>query len=263
MNKLYRLPLRMRSKTQLADPRHRRKSTNLVLAGILVVGALFALAAIGLIVFGAFRHRTDMPKEVGITPAPAVADVSPAESKDKENDAVMPLANPNPTLPSRSTIDQQTSASTSAPVVSATPLHSSTPATTPTSTALKHEQKTETDTRNAEKPLTKTARQNTEKKRQEAETDTGNPEKPLAKTAHQNPEKKRQEPETDIRNAEKPLTKTARLNLEKKRQEAERKRAQLEEEYQNHEISADAYNKGEEEYRNEIQKYRNELRTGT
>ena len=240
MNKLYRLPLRMRSKTQLADPRHRRKSTNPVVAGILVVGALFALAAIGLMVFGAFRHKPDMPKEVGITSAPAVADVSPAESKGTEskgkvNDAVVPLANPNPTLSSRSTNDQQASAP--APVANATPSHSSTPATPPTTTGLKHEQKTETDTKNPEKPLTKTARQNLEKKRQETETDTRNPEKPL--------------------------TKTARLNLEKKRQEAERKRAQLEEKYQNHEISADAYNKGEEEYRNEIQKYRNELRTGT
>src|SRR6516165_2282960 len=126
MNKLYRLPLRMRSKTQLADPRHRSKSTKPVVAGILALGALFALAAIGLIVFGAFRHRTDMPKEVGITPAPAVADVSPAQSKDKENDAITPLANPNPTLPSRSTSDQQAPA----PAASATPLHSSTPAIT-------------------------------------------------------------------------------------------------------------------------------------
>ena len=235
MNKLYRLPLRMRSKTQLADPRHRRKSTKPVVAGILALGALFALAAIGLIVFGAFRHKPDMPKEVGITPAPAVADVSPAESSDKENDAVMPLANPNPTLSTRSTSDQQASAP--APVASATPSHSSTPATPPTPTGLKHEQKTETDTKNPEKPLTKTAQQNLEKKRQETETDTRNPEKPL--------------------------TKTARLNLEKKRQEAERKRAQLEEKYQNHEISADAYNKGEEEYRDEIQKYRNELKSGT
>ena len=88
-------------------------------------------------------------------------------------------------------------------------------------------------------------------------------EKPLTKTAHQNLEKKHQETETNTRNPEKPLTKTARLNLEKKRQEAERKRAQLEEKYQNHEISADTYNKGEAEYRDEIQKYRNELKSGT
>src|SRR6516165_9609842 len=315
MNKLYRLPLRMRSKTQLADPRHRRKSTNPVVAGILAVGALFALAAIGLMVFGAFRHKPDMPKEVGITSAPAVADVSPAESKGTEskgteskgteskgteskgkvNDAVVPLANPNPTLSSRSINDEQPLA----PVASATPSRSSSPGTTLTSTARKHEPKAETDTKNPEKPplasaapshssspaatltpaghrheqkaetntenpekpLTKAARQNLEKKPQEGETETRNLE-PFMKTPRQNLEKKPQEAEAETRNPEKPLTKTARLSLEKKREEAERKRARLEEKYQHHEISADIYNKGEEEYKNEIQKYRNELKSG-
>src|SRR6516165_7946881 len=274
MNKLYRLPLRMRSKTQLADPRHRRKSTNPVVAGILVVGALFALAAIGLMVFGAFKHKPDMPKEVGITSAPAVADVSPAESKGTEskgkvNDAVVPLANPNPTLSSGSINDEQPPA----PVASATPSRSSSPGTTLTSTARKHEQKAETDTKNPEKPplasaapsrssspaatLTPAGRRHEQK----AETNTENPEKPLTKAARQNLEKKPQEGETETRNLE-PFTKTARLNLEKKREEAERKRARLEEKYQHHEISADVYNKGEEEYKNEIQKYRNELKSG-
>ena len=300
MNKLYRLPLRMRSKTQLADPRHRRKSTNPVVAGILVVGALFALAAIGLMVFGAFRHKPDMPKEVGITSAPAVADVSPAESKGTEskgkvNDAVVPLANPNPTLSSGSINDEQPLA----PVASATPSRSSSPGTTLTSTARKHEQKAETDTKNPEKPplasaapshssspaatltpaahkheqkaeaetknpekpLTKSAQQNLEKKPQEGETEARNLE-PFMNTARQNLEKKPQEAEAETRNPEKPLTKSARLSLEKKREEAERKRARLEEKYQHHEISADVYNKGEEEYKNEIQKYRNELKSG-
>jgi hypothetical protein len=300
MNKLYRLPLRMRSKTQLADPRHRRKSTNPVVAGILVVGALFALAAIGLMVFGAFRHKPDMPKEVGITPAPAVADVSPADSKvtepkGKENVAVVPLANPNPTLSSRSMNDEQPPV----PVASATPARSASPATTLTSAARKHEQKAETDTKNSEKPLVASAAPSrsaspattltpaARKHEQKAETDTKNPEKPSAKTAHPNLEKKPQEANTETRilepftmtghqnlekkspeaetetgNPEKPLTKTARQNLEKKREQAERKRARLEEKYQNHEISADVYNKGEEEYKNEIQKYRNELKSG-
>jgi hypothetical protein len=167
MNKLYRLPLRMRSKTQLSDPRHRRKSTNPVVAGILGVGALFALAAIGLGVFGAFKHKAEMPKEVGVAPTPAVADVSPPESKVKENDAVMPLANPNPTLSSRSTNDQESSASV--PVASATSSRSPSPAIPPTPTARKHEQKAETETKNPEKSIAKAARQNLEKKRQEAE----------------------------------------------------------------------------------------------
>jgi hypothetical protein len=165
MNKLYRLPLRMRSKTQLSDPRHRRKSMNPVVTGILVVGAFFALAAIGLVVFGAFKHKPDMPKEVGVAPTPAVADISPPESKGKENDPVVPLANPNPTLSSLATNDQQSPT----PVASATPAHSSSPATTPTPTGRKHEQKAEIETKHPEKSLTKTARLTLEKKRQEAE----------------------------------------------------------------------------------------------
>jgi len=63
-------------------------------------------------------------------------------------------------------------------------------------------------------------------------------------------------------NPAKGLSKTARKALEKKRETAERKRAQLEQMYQNHEISTEVYNKGEREYREEIQKYRNEMNTG-
>ena len=59
----------------------------------------------------------------------------------------------------------------------------------------------------------------------------------------------------------KPLTKAARKSLEKKRSEAERKRARLEKLYQNQEISTDAYNKGKQEYKDEIQKYRAELKS--
>jgi hypothetical protein len=61
---------------------------------------------------------------------------------------------------------------------------------------------------------------------------------------------------------DKPLTKAARKVLEKKRLEAEHKRAQLEKMYQRHEVSADAYEKGKEEYKTEIQKYREALRAG-
>ncbi|HSZ78498.1 MAG TPA: hypothetical protein VK775_13925 [Chthoniobacterales bacterium] len=60
---------------------------------------------------------------------------------------------------------------------------------------------------------------------------------------------------------DKPLTKAARKSLEKKRAEAERKRARLEKMYQNQEISTDAYNKGKQEYKDEIQKYRAELKS--
>jgi hypothetical protein len=209
--KLYRLPLRMKSKTQLSDVRRRRKSPNLVVAGILVVGALFALAAIALTVFGAFRHKVNIPKEVGVAPVPPTADASSAASDKKENDVVMPLANPNPTpsatvTSSHSTNNQRSPAADS----SATPARESTPAPTSAPVAQKHEQKTDVETKNPDKSLTKAARQ----------------------------------------------------SLEKKRKEAERKRAWLEQKYQNHEISTDVYNKGEEEYKAEIQKYRNELKSG-
>jgi hypothetical protein len=230
MNKLYRLPLRMRSKPQQLDTRRRRTSPNLILGGILAAGALFAVAALGLTFFGAFRHKPNVPKEVGVvTPAPAVANVSPEATPAKEDDAVMPLTNPNaastpknpngastPNLASaRLTNDQLTSvpASSGTPIRSSTPaaILSSTPAAaSPASTVQKHEQKTETDAGSSEKSLSK----------------------------------------------------AARMSLEKKRVDAERKRARLEQMYQNHEISADVYNKGEEEYKSEIKKYRNELKSG-
>ena len=53
--------------------------------------------------------------------------------------------------------------------------------------------------------------------------------------------------------------KTGRKNLEKARREAERKRSRLEEMYQNHLISGEAYKKGEEEYKTAIEKYRSEM----
>jgi len=70
-----------------------------------------------------------------------------------------------------------------------------------------------------------------------------------------------QKTEAQPKTADKPMSKAARKSLEKKRLDAERKRAQLEKEYQNHEISTDAYNKGKEEYKIEIQKYRDELKS--
>jgi hypothetical protein len=141
--KLYRLPLRMGSKTQLSDARRRRKSPNLVVIGILALGALFALTAIGLTVFGAFKQKASVPQEVGVAPAPPAADASPAAPENKEHDAVMPLA-------------------------TATPARSSTPAVTSPSAGQKHEHKPEAETKSPDKPVTK-ARQTLEKKRMEAE----------------------------------------------------------------------------------------------
>jgi hypothetical protein len=70
------------------------------------------------------------------------------------------------------------------------------------------------------------------------------------------------DPKTSVSDKEflegKPSTAPVRKNVEKQRRQAERKRARLEEMYQKHEISSEAYKKGQEEYRAEIGKYRNE-----
>jgi hypothetical protein len=211
MNKLYRLPLRIGSKTQVSDARRRRKSPNLVVIGILAVGALFALTAIGLTVFGAFKHKASLPQEVGVATPPPAAEASPRAPENKEGAAVAPLLSPDP-APSAPlvTSNPATDPKTSGQEPAATPARSSTPAVSPVSVGQKHEHKPEAETKSQDKSLTKAARQ----------------------------------------------------TLEKKRMEAERKRAQLEEKYQNHEISTDAYNKGEQEYKTEIQKYRNQLKSG-
>jgi hypothetical protein len=86
---------------------------------------------------------------------------------------------------------------------------------------------------------------------------------PLVLTSTEAPAPTPSVAQTDAKSSDsdKPLTKAARKNLEKKRSEAEHKRARLEKMYQNHEISTDAYNKGKQEYKDEIQKYRGELKS--
>jgi hypothetical protein len=56
--------------------------------------------------------------------------------------------------------------------------------------------------------------------------------------------------------------KAGRKTLEKERRAAERKRSRLEGMYQNHLISSEAYKKGEEEYKSEIEKYRSAMNAG-
>jgi hypothetical protein len=76
--------------------------------------------------------------------------------------------------------------------------------------------------------------------------------------------------DSEFLNAERPepkkqeqkLPKSVRKNLEKKRREAERKRSRLEDMYQKHLISSEAYKKGEKEYKGEIEKYRSEVNAG-
>jgi hypothetical protein len=68
--------------------------------------------------------------------------------------------------------------------------------------------------------------------------------------------------ETARKTVEGERQKAGRKTLEKERRAAERKRSRLEEMYQNHLISSQAYKKGEEEYKSEIEKYRNEMNAG-
>ena len=68
--------------------------------------------------------------------------------------------------------------------------------------------------------------------------------------------------ETARKTAEGERQKAGRKTLEKERRAAERKRSRLEEMYQNHLISSEAYKKGEEEYKNQIENYRSEMNTG-
>jgi len=58
------------------------------------------------------------------------------------------------------------------------------------------------------------------------------------------------------------LSKSVRKNLEKERREAERKRSRLEDMYQKHLISSEAYKKGQKKYKSEIDKYRSEVNAG-
>ncbi len=83
-----------------------------------------------------------------------------------------------------------------------------------------------------------------------------------APTPAASPTPQQQKTDSQPKDSDRALTKTARKSLEKKRLEAERKRARLEKMYQNHEISIDAYNKGKEEYKEEIQKYRTVIKSG-
>ena len=197
MNKLYRLPLRTRTKNLSSGVRRRQNSSKILATGILALCALAALVAIGFAAFLTYKHMRGKPKVVST--AAASPSATPAVHP---KDVLAPLADPN----------KASSASTPLPspsVLISTPLTTPSPTPAP-SIAPPREQKTDTQSKVADKPLTKAARK----------------------------------------------------SLEKKRLEAEHKRAQLEKSYQDHEISTDAYNKGKEEYKIEIQKYRDELKSG-
>jgi hypothetical protein len=63
----------------------------------------------------------------------------------------------------------------------------------------------------------------------------------------------------DAPREKKPTSEVVRKNAEQARRDAERKRAHLEEMYKKHLISDEAYKKGQDEYQNELGKYRNRV----
>jgi hypothetical protein len=70
-----------------------------------------------------------------------------------------------------------------------------------------------------------------------------------------------QRPESGRTTLDRQYSESARKTLEKKRRSAERRRSQLEKRYQEHAISSEAYKKGQENYRIQIDRYRREMST--
>jgi len=72
----------------------------------------------------------------------------------------------------------------------------------------------------------------------------------------------REHSDADRKILERPLSGAVRKSLENVRRQAERKRSRLEEMYRKHAISREAYEKGEEKYKGEIERYRRETNAG-
>ena len=204
MNRLYRLPLRTRAKNLSSGVRRRRNSSKIVVTSILAVGTLAVLVVIGLAAIFTFKHLAAKPKAIAAaTPSPTATPLH-ATPALKAKDILLPLSDPN-----KATAEGSPSAPAAVSPKSSPLVLTSTMPPTPAPSVAPHEQKSDVQSSDSDKPLTKAARK----------------------------------------------------SLEKKRSEAEHKRARLEKMYQNHEISTDAYNKGKQEYKDEIQKYRGELKS--
>ena len=206
MNKHYRLPLRTRPRNVSTAVRWRRGSPSLVTTGLIALGGLAALFAIGFATFFVYQHFSHRPAPVAVA-APSISTTpSPVATPFVATTEVLrPLADPNRAA---SAVPSPTVATGSQ--AQSTPGLPAVAAPTPGGLAVHTEHK-------------------------------GN---------------------IPLESATKTMSKAARKSLEKKRQVAERKRARLEQMYQNDEISTAQYNKGEQEYKDEIQKYRKEISPG-
>jgi hypothetical protein len=163
MNKLYRLPLRTRTKNLSSGVRRRKNSSKILAAVILSFCALAALVAIGFTAFLTYKHMKGKPTAVSTASPTPVA---------KAKDVLLPLADPNK-APSEGTASANSAVSPqpSPPVLMSSPVATpvTTPAPTPAVPAAQHPQKTDSQLNETEKPLSKAARKTLEKKRLEAE----------------------------------------------------------------------------------------------
>jgi hypothetical protein len=206
MNKHYRLPLRTRPKNVSTAVRWRRGSPSLVTTGLIALGGLAALFAIGFATLFVYKHFSHKPAPIAVAAPTISATPSPVATPFvATTDVLRPLADPNRAV---SAVPSPTVAAGSQ--AQSTPGWPAVAAPTPGRSDLHAERKGATPPENATKTMSKAARK----------------------------------------------------SLEKKREAAERKRAHLEHMYQNDEISAAEYNKGEQEYKDEIQKYRKEVIPG-
>ena len=220
MNKLGNLPLNKLEKVPL---NRRRRSSNPVKVFVGVAGTLLVLSAIGVICL--FLLSTHRPKTAGSN-ARVDAPIFPAKNMttpaEKSDSSETPLPGTYQTDPETIAAEHSAVNQTSTPALS--PIPSPTPVPQVESKSLT----SDSELLRGEPPQ------------------SGLPgEKSLERTGS--------------KSVERQLPKSVRKHLEKERREAERKRSRLEDLYQKHLISSEAYKKGEEEYKSEIKKYRSEV----
>jgi polyhydroxyalkanoate synthesis regulator phasin len=165
MNKHYRLPLRTRPKNVSTAVRWRRGSPSLLTTGLIALGGLAALFAIGFATFFAYQHFSHNAAPVAVAAPPISTTPSPvATPLVAATDVLRPLADPN-----------QLVSPVPSPTVATGPKESSTPSLPPVAApasgglAAQAGQKGDTSPENATKTSSKAARKSLEKKRQAAE----------------------------------------------------------------------------------------------
>ena len=176
MNKLYRLPLRTRAKNLSSGVRRRQNSSKLVLTGVIALGAVAVLVAIGFLAFHAIRHLTGKPKAPAAAHSSA-ATPSPTVPALKPKDILLPLSDPN-----KAASGEPASSPSAVSPQSSPPVLISTASPSPAPSVAPPEQKTVSPAKEVDKPLSKAARKTLEKKRLEAERKKSTPRKDVSKS---------------------------------------------------------------------------------